>query len=37
MSYRKSNSKKYANNNKDNPDSVLTVIEFIFKKTASQF
>lgn len=30
-------SKKYANNNKDNPDSVLTAIEFIFKKTASQF
>jgi CRISPR-associated endonuclease/helicase Cas3 len=30
-------SKDYADNNPDNPNSVLTVIEFIFKKTASQF
>lgn len=30
-------SQDYANNNIDNPNSVLTVIEFIFKKTASQF
>ena len=30
-------SQDYANNNTDNPNSVLTVIEFIFKKTASQF
>ena len=30
-------SKDYADNNPDNPGSVLTVIEFIFKKTASQF
>lgn len=30
-------SKEYASNNIDNPDSVLTVIEFIFKKTARQF
>lgn len=30
-------SEEYANNNTDNPNSVLTVIEFIFKKTASQF
>ena len=30
-------SEEYANINTDNPDSVLTVIEFIFKKTASQF
>lgn len=30
-------SEEYACNNKDNPNSVLTVIEFIFKKTASQF
>lgn len=30
-------SEEYANINTDNPDRVLTVIEFIFKKTASQF
>ena len=30
-------SEEYASNNKDNPDSALTVIEFIFKNTASQF
>lgn len=30
-------SKDYADNNLDNPNSVLTVIEFIFKKTASRF
>jgi CRISPR-associated endonuclease/helicase Cas3 len=30
-------SEEYANINTDNPDSVLTVIEFIFKKTASRF
>lgn len=30
-------SNDYADNNPDNPNSVLTVIEFIFKKTASQF
>lgn len=30
-------SEEYACNNKDNPNSVLAVIEFIFKKTASQF
>ncbi|MCR5554129.1 MAG: CRISPR-associated helicase Cas3' [Bacteroidales bacterium] len=30
-------SQDYADNNPDNPNSVLTVIEFIFKKTASQF
>ena len=30
-------SQEYADNNCDNPNSVLTVCEFIFKKTASQF
>lgn len=30
-------SKDYADKNLDNPNSVLAVIEFIFKKTASQF
>lgn len=30
-------SEEYACNNKDHPDSVLTVVEFLFKKTASLF
>ena len=35
--YVSDKSEEYACNNKDNPNSVLTVVEFLFKKTASLF